>query len=275
MSINSKKFNKEYYHNICLGSEEFKKSKGLVLNPRVKNMIDSLDLNKSMNVLEIGCGRGDSTLYIGKRVNSVIGIDYSKAAIQIANNIKKEYPSRIRKKIKFFVMKADSLSFKSRPFDMIIFIDTMDHLNNKEVENTFKEMLRVLAPNGRIFIKTCSNKILLEKTYKYYIFPLNRLITWLDKKIKKVDYKSLPYNPRTKEASQQHINEPDYFSLINIFKKFGLKGNIKTETGFLTQKKGIRSKIYNFVTTLYPLSKYYPLNILFAHSFMITLRKVN
>ena len=272
MSISSNTFNKEYYYNICLGSEEFKKSKGLVLNQRVKGMIDSFNLSQSMDVLEIGCGRGDTTMYIAKKVNAIVGSDYSRAAIQIANNIKTKYSSQIRKKVKFKIMKADNLDFKNNSFDMIIFIDTIDHLNKTEINKTFKEILRVLRPNGNIFIKTCSNRILLDKTYKYYIFPLNKVFTWIDKKIKKIKYESLPHNPRTREASEQHINEPDYFYLRKVFERYGLKGSVKAETGFVIQNKSLRSILYNLIVTLYPFSKYFPLNILFAHSFSATLR---
>ncbi len=61
-------------------------------------MTDSFNLNQSMDVLEIGCDRGDTTMYIAKKVISIVGIDYSSVAIQIANDIKTKYSSQIRKK---------------------------------------------------------------------------------------------------------------------------------------------------------------------------------
>ncbi len=81
-------------------------------------------------------------------------------------------------------MNASKLRFKNKSFDMVILIDTLDHLNRKELDQTFGQILRVLKPNGTIFIKTCANKILLNKTYKYYILPLNKFLTMMDKKIK-------------------------------------------------------------------------------------------
>lgn len=275
MSISSKNFDKEYYYNTCLGFEEFRASNGLLLNERVRELIYSFKLKKSMNVLEIGCGRGEMSLNIGKKVSSVIGIDYSRSAIQIANKIRKRYSLGIRKKVKFKVMRADALNFPDKSFDLIVIIDTIDHLNNVELKKTFKEVLRVLSPHGVIIIKTCSNKILLNKTYPLYILPINKIITFLDKKIRNINYESLPHNPRTKEANMQHVNEPDYFSLIKFFNIYNLKWRINTQTGFLTNNKGLRSKFYNFIVTLYPMSKYFPLNIFFAHSFIITLVRKN
>lgn len=271
MSINPKIFNKSYYYNICFGSEEFKKSEGLLIHPRVKKVIDQLYLNKKMDVLEIGCGRGDVGLYLAKKVRSFVGIDYSPEAIKIAREIRNKYQLSIQKKTKFFVMKANKLKFKSKSFDIILLIDTLDHLNNKEQEETFQEIIRVITDDGELFIRTCSNRILLSSTYKNYIYPLNRFLTWLDKKIKNANYDPLPKDPRTKEQKQQHINEPDYFKLKKLFRKYFLNNQIKSETGFLKEGMGIRTILYNFVVTLQPFSEHYPLNILFASSFICKL----
>lgn len=271
MSINQKIFDKDYYYNICLGSEEFKKSGGVLLHKKVKQMIDKLEVTKTMNVLEIGCGRGDTALYIARKVNSVHAIDYSMDGISIAKNIQKKYSKEIQKKVTFAVMKATDLAFKNDQFDLVLLIDVIDHLNKKEQEKTLKEISRVLKKDGRFFIRTCANSILLSYTYKYYIYPVNRLLTWLDKKIKHTDYASLPQDPRTKEQKRQHINEPDYYTLRRLFKKYLFSGTIHAEVGFLKEGSGIRTNLYNFAITLYPFSQYFPLNILFTGSFICNL----
>jgi len=273
MSVKSNIFDEFYYSNVCFGSEEYKKSKGLKLNPKVEKIIDDLRLTRKMDVLEIACGRGDTSLYIAKKVKTVIGIDYSEDAIKIANNIKSLSKKKIKDKLTFLTMKANRLKFKTGSFNMIILIDALDHLNKNEVNQTFLEMLRVLKPGGTIFIKTCANKILLNKTYRYYILPLNKFLTTIDKVIKGTNYKSLPDSSRTVEAKIQHVNEVDYFYLNSLFRKYDLQGKIWGEVGFLTQNNGLRSKIYNFLVTLNPLSQYFPLNIFFAHSFFALMHK--
>ncbi len=275
MSIKSDVFDDYYYSHVCLGSEEFKKSNGLSLNPKVKNMLDKLRLTSNMNVLEIGCGRGDSAIYMARKVKSVTAIDYSKSAIKIANKIKSISDKKTKEKINFYVMEASKLTFESNKFDMVIMVDTIDHFNKKELNKVMSEIRRVLKPGGKLFVKTCANKILLDKTYKYYIYPLNRLITYLDMKIKNTKYNSLPRFSRTKEAKEQHVNEMDYFYLRNLMSKFGFSGKIWSEVGFLTEEKSIRSKIYNFVVTFDPLSYHFPLNIFFAHSFFVLAVKRN
>ena len=273
MSIKSDVFDDYYYSHVCLGSDEFKKSKGLSLNPKVKQMLDKLYLTSSMNVLEIGCGRGDSAIYLAKKVNSVTAIDYSKAAIKIANKIKSISDKNQAEKINFYVMEASKLRFDSNKFDMVIMIDTIDHFNKKELDKVMSEIRRVLKPGGKLFVKTCTNKILLDKTYKYYIYPINKLITDIDMRIKNTKYDSLPRLSRTKEAKEQHVNEMDYFYLKNIMSKFGFSGKVWSEVGFLTEDKGLRSKIYNFMVTFDPLSRHFPLNIFFAHSFFVLAAK--
>ncbi len=273
MSVSSKNFDQNYYFNTCFGSDEFIRSKGREITKRVQKLIDSLNLSNEMVVLEVGCGRGDTSLYIAKKVKRVIGIDYSKDAIKIANKVKSQADRKTEQKLKFLVMRADKMNFKDNIFDFIIMIDTLDHLNKYEVENTFKSLMRMLKPDGKIFIKTCANKILLDKTYRYYIHPMNKVLTTFDKFIKGIYYESLPDDPRTKEAKIQHINEADYFYIRKLMRKYKLKADIKAETGFLTNNKGIRSKIYNFIVTLYPVSQYFPLNVLFAHAFLISAKK--
>src|SRR5438093_176190 len=103
-SVNPNIYTIDYYLHECLGSEEFKASKGKKLHPRVKKIFSNLPISKNMNVLDIGSGRGDIALYTARFVKSVVGIDYSKNAITIANITKKSFPSKIQKKIKFLKM---------------------------------------------------------------------------------------------------------------------------------------------------------------------------
>jgi ubiquinone/menaquinone biosynthesis C-methylase UbiE len=267
-----KVFDRNYYLHVCLGSEEFKKSYGRRLHPKVKKMLDTLPIFPHIKILEIGCGRGDSSLYIAQKASSVIGIDYSEEGIKLANEIRKKCSRKIQEKTNFYLMNATKLKFKDDTFDMVIFIDTIDHLTKQQVEKTFYEIKRVLKKNGTLFIKTCSNRILLDYTYHKYTYPINQILTGIDKKLKGLSYSSLPKNPRTPEAKKQHINEPDLFYLRDLFKRFKFKGTINGETGFVKDIKGFRSYVYNFLIALYPLSKILPFNIFFSHSFSAILK---
>ena len=220
-----------------------------------------------MDVIDIGCGRGDMVLYIAKKVKSSVGIDYSPDGIQIAKTIKKNYHPEIQKKTKFFVMNAHKLNFKDNSFDLVLLIDTLDHLEPQEQKQTLKEITRILRPGGELFIRTCANSIQLNYAYKFHTYPINKMLTWIDQKVKKVNYEPLSKDPRTQEQTFQHVNESNYFKLKRTLKQLNFRGKITSETGFIKEGTGLRTKLYNFTVAFHPLSEHFPLNILYGFSF--------
>jgi len=264
-------YNKNYYLNVCLGSEEFKKSKGQDVHPRIKSLLQNIHLDKTMHVLDIGCGRGDISIYLARFVKRVVGIDYSSDAIKIAKKLK-ENSVRTKRKLQFIQCDATSLPFADSSFDVIVAIDILEHLTKDDVVKMMREIKRVLKSNGQLFVHTGTNRILYNTTYPFYIYPINLLLTSVDKKYKNITYKSLPKDPRTKDEYLQHVNEPTYFYLKNLFRKFGFSGNFITEVGYIKDGTSMRTKLYNFIVTFYPLSKYFPLNLFFGWNFICLLR---
>ena len=94
-SVSSKIYDKKYYLTVCPGSDEFKESGGKKLHLRLEKLLDKLSIDSSMRILDVGCGRGDVTLYLGKKSKEAIGIDYSKDAIRLASSAKKNFVLRI------------------------------------------------------------------------------------------------------------------------------------------------------------------------------------
>jgi hypothetical protein len=102
--------------------------------------------------------------------------------------------------------------------------------------------------------------------------PVNKTLTWIDKKIKGISYDSLPDNPRTKYEEEQHINEPTYFYLRKLFKEFRYEGHMHIDIGCLKEGTSLRTRLYNFAIALYPLSKLFPLNIFFGWAFICVMK---
>ncbi len=274
LSVDPKIYDENYYLSVCLGSEEFKKSGGKVLHPRLEKLLQQLPVTKDYRILDVGCGRGDITLYLGKNAKEAIGIDYSKAAIKIANSIKQNFPPDRQKRVQFRLMDIKQLAFPDNYFDLIIGIDVIEHLYKDEVEVAMKEMKRVLKKDGTLFIHTGTNKLLYEFTYKYYTLPVNKLLTGIDQLSKGVTYEGLPKDPRTFEEKNQHVNEPTYFYLKHLFKKYGFEGKIQIDIAYIKPGKGIKTIIYNALIAFYPLSKMYPLNILFGWVFICNMKNL-
>ncbi|OGH12552.1 MAG: hypothetical protein A2857_01195 [Candidatus Levybacteria bacterium RIFCSPHIGHO2_01_FULL_36_15] len=265
-------YNKDFFLNCCLGSDEFKKSKGKKLHPKVLELISKIKIDKNSKILDIGCGRGDITLFLAKNAIECIGTDYSKDAIDIAKCIKKNYPRKIQKKVLFKVMNAKKISYPNSYFDIVVCIDVFEHLYKEELEIAMSEISRVLKKDGTLFARTVTNKILYDFTYKFYMYPMNKLLTWIDKKIKNTTYDSFPKEPRIPEEKIQHVNEPTYYYLKDLFRRYNFNGAIEIEIGYLKKIKNIKTVIYNFMITLYPLSKLFPLNLLFGWAFICKMK---
>ncbi|MDO8660121.1 MAG: class I SAM-dependent methyltransferase [Candidatus Parcubacteria bacterium] len=271
-SIDPKIYDKNYYLTVCPGSQEFKESGGKKLFPRLKTLLRQITINKSTRILDVGCGRGDIALYLGKNAKEAIGVDYSREAIKLANSAKKNFSLSIQKKVNFKVMNVKTLFFPDNYFDVVICIDVLEHLYKKEAEIAMQEIKRVLKKDGILFLQTGINKLLYDFVYKYYIFPVNKIVTKIDQFVRRINYKSLPKDPRTTDEKEQHVNEPTYFYLKNLLKKFGFKGEIKTEIGYIKPVKSIKTIIYNFLIAFYPLSSIYPLSVIFAWIFVCNLK---
>ena len=273
-TIPSTIYNKAYYTEVCLGSSEFNKTNGKTLAPEVKMLLREINIKKTDVVLDIGCGRGDITIHIGTKAKMSIGIDYSKDGISLAKKAKSSFPQEVQKKIKFFEMNATQLKFTDNYFDKVVAIDVLEHLNKQEVKRMMKEVKRVLKPNGVFFAHTGTNKILHEYTYPLYIRPFNMVIRFIDHVLLSKTYDPLPKDPRTDAEHAQHINEPTYFYLKDLFQNYKFAGTIKTRVGYIKDSRTTKHLLYNFISVFYPLSKHFPLNILFGWAFICTMKNI-
>lgn len=273
-SVSSEIYDKKYYLTVCPGSEEFKKSGGKKLHLRLKKLLCKLPISKFTKILDVGCGRGDVTLYLGKNSKEAVGIDYSKEAIKLANSTKENFPLAIRKKIHYRVMNIKKISFPDNYFNVVICVDVLEHLYRDEAEQALREIKRVLKKDGVLFLQTGMNKLLYDFVYKYYIFPVNRIVTKIDQFVRRINYESLPKDPRTIDEKKQHVNEPTYFYLKNLLKKFRFEGKIKTEIGYIKPVKSIKTIIYNFIIAFYPISSIYPLSVIFSWIFVCKLKNI-
>ena len=266
-TISSKIYDKEYYLKHCFGFEEFKASKGKRVLLQTKILVDLLNINEGENVLDIGCGRGDLAMEVARRGANVIGVDYSKDAIEIANSALKEQPQDVVKKVKFFQMNAKKLKFNSSSFDKVISIDVFEHLYKEELEIAMKEIKRVLKPGGALIVVTGYNKIYLDYTYRFWAYPLDKILIKFNKLLTSKDYPSLPNKPRNDLHIKQHVNEPTYFYLKDLFRRHEFYGKVRSIIP-LKPTLSWKDRFYNIVVSLSPFSSYFPLHLLFAHEYI-------
>lgn len=105
-------------------------------------------LNEDDLVLDVGCGNGQNTIKISRVANSVVGVDIDKKLLKIA---KRSVDLLGIKNIKFEIVNLEEkLKYQNHSFDKIIFLDVLEHLNNRYL--ILKEIKRILKPEGLLFI---------------------------------------------------------------------------------------------------------------------------
>ncbi len=96
------------------------------------------------NCLDVGCASGYMISEIAKIYPNCkyFGIDSYDQAIDYA---KKNYPN-----IEFKAASADNLPFKNDSFDLVLFYETIEHVENPQ--DCLKEISRILKKNGTLIL---------------------------------------------------------------------------------------------------------------------------
>jgi len=103
-------------------------------------------VNTSKIVLDLGCGCGITTIFLGSRSKEVLGVDFSERSLLMA----KELCGRrnLRHKISFVLGDAEQLPFFSEHFDTVFFKDLLHHVPNPLAVTN--EMARVCKAQGDV-----------------------------------------------------------------------------------------------------------------------------
>lgn len=270
-SVSSKIYDKDYYLNYCCGYEEFNRPKGKKIHPRIRYFADLLEIKPGVRILDLGCGRGDLVIEAAKRRASVVGIDYSRDGIGIAKDLLKKQANFIQKNVKFYQMDAKKLIFSANSFDSIISIDVFEHLYKEELEIVMKEIKRVLKPNGKLIVDTQTNKLYLDYTHRFWAYPIDNLLIKINKLLTHKNYPSLPQDPRNELHKKQHVNEPTFYYLKKLFKRYNFYGKVKSIVP-LKPPLSWKDRIYNIPVSLHPVSRFFPFHLLFAHEYLCIMR---
>lgn len=122
----------------------------------LSQMISRLNLNHS-KILDLGCGNGIYTKKIMKLVTATeaYGIDIKQTSLKEAE---KRGITGIRADLN-----TDRLPFDDDYFDLIIFLDVIEHLLNPD--NALKEAYRVLKSRGHFIIMTPNLSSWMNRIY--------------------------------------------------------------------------------------------------------------
>ena len=171
-------YNKSKYyvntkHNFAESNNRFRKY-------TLKNVFSIYFPSNNEKVLDIGCGWGNISLELQKNKIDVIGIDYSKKAIEICQ---KSAENLNLNPEKFICADATSMGFKKERFDAVYCSDIVEHLYPEIYYKMIMEIFRVLKKNGRLIIYTPNPKHYIEILKKNDI--INKDVSHVDYKTKK------------------------------------------------------------------------------------------
>lgn len=184
--------------------------------------------NKSVQLLEIGCGTGRISFGLSQLgYDNITATDFSKKMIIRAKTLNEKYKT----KIDFQKQDATNLTFKENQFGAIIFgfngmMQIPGELNRRKA---MKESYRVLIPGG-YFIFTAHDRS-LPKWKKFWAIERKK---WRDGK---QDPRLLEFGDRFDETSRGML-------YIHVTEVDELRAELK-QIGFTVEGDFLRSKIAN------------------------------
>nr|WP_300094551.1 class I SAM-dependent methyltransferase [Sedimentibacter sp.] len=121
-----------------------------------------IDVERGMNVLDIGCGTGNFSIKLAKMGCNVTGIDISDNMLDIAR--KKAAEENLP--IKFLHMDLNDLKFKENEFDAVFSMAAFEFVDDKDAPKALQGMLRVVKEGGQVLIGTISSNSSWGKLYQ-------------------------------------------------------------------------------------------------------------
>ena len=115
-----------------------------------------IKLSGNEDVLDIGCGGGQNIANFLKRTKGKVhGIDYSPASV--AKSLKKNKKAVTEKRSEIVQANVSAIPFENKTFDLVTAFETIYFWEN--IINDFKEVKRVLKPNGKFVVCNESSKM--------------------------------------------------------------------------------------------------------------------
>jgi SAM-dependent methyltransferase len=134
----SDQYRREYYTEWCRTHDDFVSAGVPSGYPRA---LAYLDPTRGDRILDIGCGRGEIARACAEHGADAIGLDYSRAALDIASEA--GTPDLVE-------AGATQLPFPDGAFDKILFMEILEHLDDVDLGIALAEIKRVLSPGGYV-----------------------------------------------------------------------------------------------------------------------------
>jgi len=207
-------YDKDYYLHNRGGSAEFRESRGRELYYGHEYSLKLAELKTTDTVLDVGCGCGEIVFHAAQQAARVDAFDYATDAIQLANEAKDTYDSAIRSKIYFHVSDVESFDWAKEKYDVVFFVDVIEHLTQNQIDATLRRIYESLKPGGRLVVHTWPNR-----WHRQYTYPVIHAI-------RKVLGRKTQRDPRTEHEKLMHISEQSPLELRSNLRRAGFSGRV-------------------------------------------------
>jgi SAM-dependent methyltransferase len=205
--VGSESYSEAYYQESCGGGEFFRAYRAEILKPQLAHALRRGQVTPGMQVLDLGCGRGELLHHLRRLGARAIGTDYAAAALPLAQEVSGCPVVRCD---------AKALPFAENQFDRVFLLGVVDHLHDWELETCFKDLARILRPGGQVLVHTCTNRLYYKNwTYRVRV-ALAHLLG-----------RRMPAPPRTGEDEELHINEHSLGDLQKFFRGLGWRCDVE------------------------------------------------
>lgn len=157
---------------------------------------------KGLDCLDLGCSVGIITNFFGRYFRKVIGIDVDNLALIKAKK------NNINKNVNFIVSKENKIPFKDNSFDVVVFNQIYEHVENPE--KIMIEIRRVLKKRGICFFGARNKFAIFDG---HYSLPF---ISWLPRVLADI------YIQKTTAKKKYDIKLYSYWQLKKLVNDFKL-----------------------------------------------------
>ena len=219
--VRPERYDEAYFLGSCEGYVEFIAGEGAHLSRRLSQAFEVAEVSSGMQVLDIGCGRGEILRHCARLGAQAYGVDYAPVALRMERGLVAagEETQGVEG---IYQANAKWLPFPAASFDRVLMFDLVEHLHPWELDQALGEARRVLRPDGRLIIHTAPNV-----WYDQYAYPLVRLVRKL-----MGQGTNYPKDPRAIIPANLdvHVNEQSITSLRRVLRKAGFCAHVWLDT---------------------------------------------
>ncbi len=162
-------YDKDYFLKDNEGWREWKGNIETDLHPKFKRALELAGSVNGKNVLDIGCGRAELVYYCVRRGAQASGIDYSRAAIEIAARTIDRLPQTLRPFAKVILGDIGTYDPPDK-YDVVFMIEIAEHMHDWQLKDGFEKINKILTPDGKLIVMTPNYH------YEKILSPIKRIL---------------------------------------------------------------------------------------------------